>query len=155
MDVPFDASDAEHMTTLEGLCTLRDHGVLAVAAVCMVVEATELLAVRFNDTVHEQDLNKDLTVLCSEVVVQVAFGLVVCPGKFTEPVEALEMEWWNFLAGMACACGMDSVVLCHVFIGWEAGRWGCLVAGEVNVVASWVHWDSGFGHDSEWVGERE
>ena len=69
VDVPFDTSDAKCVAALEGLHTLHDHGILAVAAVCTAVEVTELLTVRFDDTVHEQDLNKDLTVLCGKVVV--------------------------------------------------------------------------------------
>jgi len=53
-----------------------------------------------------------------------------------EPVEALEMEWWGFFAGSACAGGVDSIVQCYVFIGREASRRWCFIAGEVDVVAS-------------------
>jgi len=53
VDVPFDALNAERVATLEGLCVLRVHGVLAVAAVRTATEATELLAVHLDDAVHE------------------------------------------------------------------------------------------------------
>ena len=156
VDVPFDASNAECMATLEGLRMLRDHGILAVTAVCMVAEATELLTACFDDAVHEQDLDKDLAVLHCEVVVQVVFGLVVCPGEpFAEPVKALEVEWWGFLAGMACTGSMDGIVLGDIFVGRETSGRRRLVVGEVDVVTSWPCRDSGFGHDLERVrGER-
>ena len=111
VDVPLDALNAERVAALESLCTFRVHGVLAVAAICTAAKAAELLAVRLDDTVHEQNLHKDLAVLGSKVVVRVAFGFVVGPLELlAEPVKALEMERWGFLAAAACAGGVDSVV---------------------------------------------
>ena len=111
VDVPLDALDAERVAALEGLRAFCNHRVLAIAAICVAAEATELLAVCLDDVVHEQDLDKDLAVLCSEVVVRVAFGFVVGPlESLTEPVEALEVERRGFLAAAARAGGVDGVV---------------------------------------------
>jgi len=137
VDVPLDALDAERVAALEGLRTFRDHRVLTIAAVCATAEATELLAVCFDDAVHEQDLYEDFAVLGGEVVVRVALRFVLGPFEpLAEPVEALEVEWRGFFAGTACAGGVDSVVQRYVLKGWETGRWRRLVAGEINVVAS-------------------
>jgi len=155
VNVPFDALNAECVAALEGLRAFHIHGVLAVAAVCTATEAAELLAVCFNDTLHEQDLHKDLTVLGGKVVVRVALGFVVGPFEpLAEPVEALEMEWRSFLAGTACAGGVDSVVQCYIFISREAGRRWCLVAGEVDVVTSGARWNLSLGLDAERVGRE-
>ena len=155
MNVPLDAFDAECVAALEGLRTLRVHGVLAVAAVCAAAEAAELLTVGLDDAVHEQDLHEDFTVLGGEVVVRVAFGLVVGPLEpLAEPVEATEVEWWGFFAGSACAGGMDGIVQCYVFVGREASGRRCLVASEVDVVASGSRRDLGFGLDAERVGRE-
>ena len=59
VDVPFDTPNAECVSTLEDLCTLCNYRHLAVAAVDVALEAAELLAVCFDDAVHEQNLDKD------------------------------------------------------------------------------------------------
>ena len=79
---------------------------------------------------------------------RLALAGVECPKKFsTEPVEALEVEWWGFLAGAACSGGMNSIILSDVFIGQEASGWQRLVAGEIDVVTLWPCRHSGFGHE--------
>ena len=153
MNVPLDALDAERMAALEGLRALRVHGVLAVTAVRPATEAAELLAVGLDDAVHKQDLHEDFAVLGGEVVVRVAFSLVVGPlESLAEPVEATEVEWRGFLAGAACAGGMNGIVQCYVFVGREASGRRRLVASEVDVVASGSRRDLGFGLDAERVG---
>jgi len=91
VDVPFDTSNAEGVSTLADLHVFCDHGHPAGTAVGVVSKAAELFAVCINDLVHEQDLNEDLAVLSSKVVERVALGFVVHPGQsFIEPVKASE-----------------------------------------------------------------
>jgi len=152
LDVSFDTSNAECVSALEGLCVFCDHGHLAVTAVGMTTMAAELLMVLFDDAMHEQDLDEDLTVLGSKVVERVALRLVVRPGQsFVEPVEASEANGWHVLAHAALAGHATHVLLLHILIGGQAGGRRCLLTGEVDVVALWVRGESGFCHDSEWV----
>ena len=77
-----------------------------------------MLAVFFDDAMHEQDLDEDLAVLGSEVVERVALRLVVRPRQsFVEPVEASEANGWHVLAHAALAGCATHVLFLHVLVG--------------------------------------